>query len=60
MPEMMDLLEGFQALGGRILICELAFEAKDMKEEELREGTEVVGATTFLTEIQDSTIQLCF
>ena len=60
MPELMDLLEGFEALGGRILVCELCFEAKDMKEEDLREGCEVVGATTFITEIQDATITLCF
>jgi len=60
MPEMIDLVEGFEALDGRIMVCELAFEAKDMTEDELREGAEVVGATTFITEIQDATITLCF
>ena len=29
MPDMAELVEGLTALGGRILLCELAFEAKD-------------------------------
>ena len=60
MPDLMELLAGFEALGGRILVCELAFDALDMKEEDFREGVEIVGATTFLTEIQDATITFSF
>ena len=60
LPDMMELLEGFQLLGGRILICELAFEAKGIKEEDLREGVEVVGATTFINEAKDATLTFSF
>jgi predicted peroxiredoxin len=60
MPKMIDLLEGIQALGGRLLLCELAFDAKDMKEEEIREGVEIVGATSFMAEISDARITFSF
>ena len=60
MPDMADLVEGVQDLGARILLCELAFEAKDMKKEELRDGIEVVGATTFMAEISDAQITFSF
>jgi predicted peroxiredoxin len=60
LPDMKELVEGVQGLGGRILLCELAFEAKDMKEEEIREGVEVVGATTFMSEIRDAQITFSF
>jgi predicted peroxiredoxin len=60
MPDMIDLLEGIQALGGRMLLCELAFEAKDIKEEEIREGVEIVGATTFMSEISGAGVTFSF
>ena len=60
MPDMADLVEGVTALGGRILLCELAFEAKDMTKEELRDDVEVVGATTFMVEISDAQITFSF
>jgi predicted peroxiredoxin len=56
MPDMKDLVEGITSLGARILLCELAFEAKDMKKEEVRDGVEVVGATAFMAEISDAQI----
>ena len=60
MPDMEDLVEGVMDLGGRIMMCELAFEAKDMKEEELREGVEIVGATTFIVEAQGAQLTFSF
>lgn len=60
MPDMEELVEGLTAMGGRLLMCELAFEAKDMKQEELREEVEVVGATTFIVEASDANITLSF
>jgi len=60
MPDMSDLVEGIQTLGGRMLLCELAFEAKDIKEEEIREGVEIVGATSFMAEITDAQITFSF
>jgi len=60
MPDMIELVEGIMALGGRLLLCELAFEAKDMKKEDLREDIEVVGATTFMSEISDAQVTFSF
>ena len=60
MPDFIDLAEGIEALGGRIMLCELAFEAKDMKKEDLRDGVEVVGATTFMAEISDAQVTFSF
>jgi predicted peroxiredoxin len=60
MPDMVDLVEGVTALGARIMLCELAFEAKDMTKDELRDGVEVVGATTFMSEISDAQITFSF
>ena len=60
MPDMADLVEGVEALGARILLCELAFDAKDMTKDDLRDGVEVVGATTFMAEISDAQITFSF
>jgi predicted peroxiredoxin len=60
MPDMAELVEGVQTLGGRILLCELALEAKDMKKEEFRDGIEIVGATKFMADINDAQITFSF
>jgi len=60
MPDMADLVEGVTALGARMLLCELALEAKDMKKEEFRDGLEIVGATSFMADIDDAQITFSF
>ena len=60
MPDMIDLVEGIMALGGRMMLCELAFEAKDMTKDEIRDDVEVVGATTFMAEITDAQVTFSF
>ena len=60
MPDLLALVEGLLILGGRIIACELCFSAKDIKPEELREGVEVMGATSFLGEISDAQITFSF
>jgi len=57
--DVMGLLEGFQILGGRILLCELAFGVKGIKREDLREGVEVVDAPTFLNKVRDAQLAFC-
>ena len=59
-PDMAELVEGVQTLGGRLLLCELALEAKDMKKEEFRDGIEIVGATKFMADINDAQITFSF
>jgi predicted peroxiredoxin len=60
MPDMAELVEGIKSLGGRLLLCELALEAKDLKKEELRDDIELVGATSFMAEISDAQITFSF
>ena len=60
MPDMADLVEGVMGLGARLLLCELAFEAKDMTKDEIRDDVEVVGATTFMAEISDAQVTFSF
>ncbi|MGQ9572713.1 MAG: DsrE/DsrF/DrsH-like family protein [Chloroflexota bacterium] len=60
MPDLMELYEGFLTLGGRIIVCELAVGAKDIRPEDFREGVEIMGATSFLGEIADAQITFSF
>jgi len=60
MPDMDELVEGVVGLGARILLCELALEAKDMKKEEFRDGIEIVGATSFMADIDDAQVTFSF
>ena len=60
MPAMRDLVEGLQDLGGRILVCDLCLEATDVPEEDLRDGAEIVGVTSFLADTQDATRTFSF
>jgi predicted peroxiredoxin len=60
MPDMAELVGGVKSLGGRILLCELALEAKDLKKEELRDDIEIVGATKFMSDIHDAQITFSF
>ena len=61
MPDMIEMVSDFQTLGGRIVACELCFDAHDdLTEADLREGVEVVGATGFLSDIADATITFSF
>ena len=60
MPDMKDLLDGINALGGRMVLCELALEAKDVTAADLRDDIEIGGATAFLAEIQDAKTTFSF
>ena len=60
LPDIVELYNGLTGLGGKIYVCELALEAKDLKKEDFREGVEIVGATTFLNDVKDATITFSF
>jgi len=60
LPNLLELYEGVRNLGGKIYVCELALEAKDLKKEDFREGVEIIGATTFMNEVRDATITFSF
>jgi len=60
MTDMKDLMEGFQSLGGKLLLCELSFDAKDISKEEIRDGVEITGATSFMANIRDANVTFSF
>jgi len=60
LPDPVELYDGIKSLRGKIYVCELALEAKDLKKEDFREGVEIVGATTFINDIKDATITFSF
>jgi predicted peroxiredoxin len=60
LPDIVELFESLRSLGGKILVCELALDNKDLKADDFREGIEIVGATTFMTSISDATITFSF
>ena len=60
LPNLTELVSSFLELGGRVLVCELALEAKDLKPEDFREGIEIVGATSFMVDITDANITFSF
>jgi predicted peroxiredoxin len=60
MPDMKDLVQKFKTLGGKMYLCELALEAKDLKTEELRTDIEIIGATEFMSKASDATVTFSF
>ena len=60
LPDLVEMMDGFHALGGRLLVCELGFEAKGLTEDDLIKEIEVVGATTFVAEAQGSQLTFSF
>ena len=60
LPPMKDLLEGLLMLDGKLMLCELALEAKDLTKEDLRDDIHIGGATSFLASIKDANITLSF
>ena len=60
MPDVMEMWDGLIGLDAKILVCELAFDVHGFKEEDLREGCKVVGATTFVGEADGAGLTLSF
>jgi predicted peroxiredoxin len=60
LPDPIKLYNDILELGGRIIFCELALEAKDIKREDLREGVEIMKAPPFLMEAEGATMTLTF
>jgi predicted peroxiredoxin len=60
LPDMADLVSGFEELGGRMLVCDLCLEAKDLRPEEFRDGVEIVGVVAFLADARNASLSFCF
>jgi predicted peroxiredoxin len=59
-PEAIELWDGIKALGGKFYLCELVLDVKDMKKEDFRDDVELVGATTFISEIEGAQTTFAF
>lgn len=55
-PDPLDLYEAIQVLEGRIILCELGLPIWDIKEEDLRDGVEVMMASSFLFEAEGASM----
>jgi predicted peroxiredoxin len=60
LPNLVEMMEGLQMLEARLLVCELGLGVHDLKEEDLVDGTEIVGATTFVAEAMGSDLTFSF
>jgi len=60
LPDPLKLWNDIIQLGGHVIFCELAFEAKDIKREDLREGVEVMKAPPFLMAAEGATMTFSF
>ena len=60
LPNILELYDSMRTLGGRIFVCELALENKDIKANDFREGVEIVDAPTFLNEASDAQLTFSF
>jgi predicted peroxiredoxin len=60
LPDPVELFNTILAEGGKIILCELALENKDIKIEQVREGVEIKNAPSFLLEAQGAGMTLTF
>ena len=60
LPDPVQLYNDIIELGGKVIFCELALEAKDIKAEDLREGVKIMKAPPFLMEAENATMTFTF
>jgi predicted peroxiredoxin len=60
MPDPIDLYDSILVLDGRFILCELGLPNKGIKQEDLREGVEVMMASTFLFEAEGTVATYCY
>jgi len=60
LPNLVEMMEGLNMLDARLLICELGLGVHNLKVEDLVEGVEIVGATTFVAEAIGSELTFSF
>ena len=60
MPDPIDLYDSIQVLDGRFILCELGLPNKGIKEEDLREGVEIMMASSFLFDAEGAVATYCY
>lgn len=59
-PDPIHLYDSIQVLDGRFVLCELGLPIHDIKEEDLREGVEVMMASTFMFECEGAKLSFSY
>ena len=60
LPDPVQLFDDIVSEGGRVILCELALENKDIKVEDVREGVEIMSAPSFLLDAVGAGLSLVF
>ena len=60
LPVAIDLFNTIVESDGKIILCELALEAKDIKPEDVRDGVEIMTAPSFLLDAQGAGMTFTF
>lgn len=60
LPDPVQLYDDILSEGGRIILCELALENKNIKVEDVRDGVEIMNAPSFLLDAQGAGLSLVF
>ena len=60
LPDPVQLYDDIIDQGGRVILCELALENKDIKVEDVRDGVEILNAPSFLLDAQGAGLSLVF
>ena len=59
-PDPVRLYDSIQVLDGRFILCELGLPNKGIAREDLREGVEVMMASSFLLETEEAKAVYCY
>lgn len=60
LPDPIKLYDSIKILDGRFILCELGLPNKGIKKEDLREGVEVMMASSFLLEAEGAKAVYCY
>jgi predicted peroxiredoxin len=60
LPDPVNLYNTVLAEGGKVILCELALENKNIKIEDVRDGVQIMNAPSFLLEAQGAGMTLTF
>jgi predicted peroxiredoxin len=60
LPDPVQLFDDILSEGGRVILCELALENKDIKVDDVREGVEIMTAPSFLMDAQGAGLSFVF
>jgi predicted peroxiredoxin len=60
LPDPVQLFDDILNEGGRVILCELALENKDIKVEDVRDGVEILNAPSFLLDAQGAGLSFVF